>query len=132
MSGYSRLADDAWVRGWLTLWQRVNMFHAANDLAPDRILTVKEGRIIKADEELAVGRVRIIGPRHGAYAAHMRFSVEFLRQIWLGRTAHARAVRATALRHESRNHAVELHTVIKAFASQFCDTGDMVYLPSCN
>lgn len=102
------------------------MLHAADDLAPNRVLAVEEGRIVEADEELAVRRVRIIGTRHRAYAAHMRFSIEFLRQIWLGRTAHAGAVRATALRHKAGNHAMELHTVVKAFTGEFLNARYMV------
>ena len=35
------------------------MFHARGDFAPNGVLAVKEARIIKADEKLAVGAVRI-------------------------------------------------------------------------
>ncbi len=39
--------------------QRVDIFHAALDLAPDGILIVEEAGVVEADEELAVGAVRI-------------------------------------------------------------------------
>ena len=60
------------------------MLHAADHLAPYCVLAVQKACIVKADEKLAVGGVRIIRPRHRAYAAHMWLSIEFLLQIWLG------------------------------------------------
>jgi len=40
------------------------MLHPALDLAPDGILTVQEAGIVEADEELAVGAVRVLRARH--------------------------------------------------------------------
>lgn len=57
----------------------------------------------------------------------MRLSVEFLRQIGLFRAAHARAGRATALRHEAWDHAMEGDAVVKSFARQFLDPRNMVW-----
>ena len=102
------------------------MLHTADHLAPDGVLTVQEAGIVKADEKLAVGGVRIIGPRHGANAAHMGLGIEFLLQIWLRRTAHAGAIGATALRHEAGDNAVKLHAVVKAFTNKFGDAGNVV------
>src|SRR5690606_30336356 len=34
----------------------VDVFHAFNDLAPNRVLTVQERSVLEADEELRVGR----------------------------------------------------------------------------
>jgi hypothetical protein len=56
----------------------------------------------------------------------MWFRVKFLLQIWLGRTAHAGAIGATALRHEAGDDAVELHAVVKAFTDKFSDAGYVV------
>jgi hypothetical protein len=37
----------------------VDILHALGDLAPDGVLAVEEGGVAEADEELAVGRIRI-------------------------------------------------------------------------
>src|SRR3546814_4531255 len=68
---------------------------------PDRVLSIKEGRIVKADEELAVRRIRIGAARHRADAADMRFGGKFRLQIRLLRSAHSGAGRIAALGHES-------------------------------
>ena len=122
-----RLADDAGICGWLAFWQRIDMLHAADNLAPDGILPVKECGVVETDEKLAVGGVRIIGPRHRANATHMRFGIEFLREIRLGRSAHAGAVGTAALRHEAGYDAVEFDAVVKAFTGQFLDPRDMIW-----
>ena len=62
--GHGCFADNAWVRRRLTLWQSINMLHAADHLAPYCVLAVQKACIVKADEKLAVGGVRIIRPRH--------------------------------------------------------------------
>ena len=102
------------------------MLHTADHLTPDGVLTVQKAGIVKADEKLAIGGVRIIGPRHGANAAHMRFCVKFLLQIWLRRSAHAGAIGATALRHEAGDDAVKLHAIVKAFTGKFRDAGYVI------
>src|SRR3546814_4707548 len=48
----------------LAFGQRVDMVHAVDHFAPDGILIVEEARIFEADEELAVGAVRILRARH--------------------------------------------------------------------
>src|SRR3546814_8625162 len=103
----------------------IDVFHAFGDRAPDGILAVEEAGIVEADEELAVGAVRILGARHRAGAAHMRLVVELGIQL-LARTAGAIAARIAGLGHEALDHPVELHAVIKTFAHQFLDAGDMV------
>src|ERR671913_910734 len=57
--------------------QRVDMLHAALDLAPDGILIVEEAGVVEADEELAVGAVRVLRPRHRAGAADVGRFAEF-------------------------------------------------------
>ena len=52
------------VRGRLTLGGRVGMLHPGNPPAIDRVLPVQELIVLEVDEELAVGRVRILRPRH--------------------------------------------------------------------
>ena len=54
----------------------------------------------------------------------MRFLVELGLQLLAG-TAGAGALRAAGLRHEAVDHAVEHDAVVKAFAHQFLDPGDM-------
>ena len=56
-SAYSRCFDLARVRWRFTLGQRINMFHATNHVAPCGVLVVEKRRVIKADEELAIGTV---------------------------------------------------------------------------
>jgi hypothetical protein len=97
------------------------MFHAALDLAPNRILPVEEGRVVEADEELAVGAVGVLGARHGADAADMRLAVELRLEVGKVASAHAGAGRVAALGHEARDHPMEHHAVIESVA---CQTGD--------
>ncbi|MCY1548454.1 hypothetical protein D9M68_845680 [compost metagenome] len=56
----------------------------------------------------------------------MRLSVEFRLQVRILRTAGATTLRAAGLGHEAFDHAVEHDAVIKAFARQLLDMGDMV------
>src|SRR3546814_10491764 len=65
----------------LAFGQRVDMVHAVDHFAPDGILIVEEARIFEADEELAVGAVRILRARHRTDAADMRFGAEFGGQV---------------------------------------------------
>ena len=71
----------------------VDDVHAVRHLAPHRVLAVEEGGVAEADEELAVGRVRVLRAGHGADAAHMRLPREFLLQVRLLGAAHAGAGR---------------------------------------
>ena len=88
------------------------------DFAPDRVLAVEEAAIVEADEELAVGAVRIVRARHRGDAADVRLAAELGRQIGLVGAAHAGAGRVAALRHEAVDHAVEDDAVVKAFLGQ--------------
>src|SRR3546814_17431094 len=81
----SRLHDLAGGLGRLALGQGVDMFHAGGDFAPDSILAIQEGGVVEADEELAVGAVRIHGAGHGTDAPDMRFAAEFGLQVEIGR-----------------------------------------------
>ncbi len=130
-SGFKALSqrhrlDHAGFARRLALGQRVDIFHAFDDIAPDGVLAIEESRVVKDNEELAVRAVRIHRARHRAGAADMRFVVELLRQVRLGRTAGAGAIGAAALRHEAVDYAVEFDPVIKAFARQLSDAFDML------
>src|SRR3546814_17318970 len=81
------------------------------------ILIVEEARIFEADEELAVGAVRILRARHRPDAADMRFGAEFGGQVGKLAAPHAGAGRIAALRHEAVDHALQNHTVVKHFRS---------------
>src|SRR3546814_15240165 len=54
-----RLLNLAGLCRRLALGKRIDMFHAVGHFTPDGILPVQESRVTKADEELAVGRVRV-------------------------------------------------------------------------
>src|SRR5690606_20180593 len=101
--------------------QGVDVLHAPGHLAPDGVLAVEIAGVVEADEELAVGRVRIVRPGHRADAAHMRLAAELGLQVGLVRTAAAGAGRIAALGHEAGDDAVEDDAVIKALARQFLD-----------
>jgi len=121
----SRLDDLARVRGRFALGQRVDVFHAALDLAPDGVLAVEEFGVVEADEELRVGAVGDLRAGHRAGAAGVRFAVEFGLEVGLVAAAHAGAGRIAALRHEAGDHAVEDHPVVEAFARERGDAFDM-------
>ena len=55
---HSRFVDLARIRRRFALGQRVDMFHAADYIAPCGILIVEKSRIVETDEKLAVGAVR--------------------------------------------------------------------------
>src|SRR5882672_6993468 len=121
--GMTALASGR-VDGHMRLDDLVEVLHAGRDLAPDRVLTVEERSIVEADEELAVAGIRARGAGHRGGAAHMRFLVEFGLQLLAG-TAGAGAVRAAGLRHKTFDHAMEHDAVVKSFAHQFLDPGDV-------
>src|SRR4030095_16660586 len=124
-SGNRRLEDLARLARWLADRQRVDIFHAALDLAPHRILIVEEARVVETDEELAVGAVRIAGARHGAGAADMRLARKLRVEIGEVASAAAGSGRVAALRHEARDDAVEQDAVIEAVLRQAGDPLDM-------
>src|SRR5438552_1680655 len=85
----------------------VDVLHAFDDLAPHGVLLVEETGVVEADEELAVGAVRVLRARHRGGAAHMRLGIELGRQVRIARPAGAGAVRASGLRHEAVDDAME-------------------------
>src|SRR3954468_22453100 len=103
---HPRLDDLVRILHRLAALDLVDVLHARRHLAPDRVLVVEEGRIVEADEELAVAGVRARGARHRGGAADMRFLVELGLQL-LARSAGAGALRAAGLRHEAIDHAME-------------------------
>src|SRR5688500_476336 len=101
------------------------MLHAFDHLAPHRILAVEEAAVVEADEELAVGAVRIACAGHRGDTADVRLAAELGPEVRLGRAAAAGAGRIAALRHEAVDHPVERNAVVKAFPGQLADPGDM-------
>src|SRR6185503_7144046 len=79
-----RLHDAPGLARRLADRKSVDIIHPALDLAPDSILAVEEAGVVEADEELAVGAVRIGLARHRRRAADMRFASSVIRWTWLG------------------------------------------------
>ena len=106
-------------RGGLAALELVDDIHAAHDFADHRVLAVEERALIEHDEELAVGRMRIAGPRHADGAADIGHVGELGLQVGMVRAAGAVAVFAVAgLRHEAFDDAVKRHVVVKLLARQ--------------
>src|SRR5215831_16045126 len=84
--------DPVGILHGLTALDLVHVLHALDHLAPDGVLPVQERCIVEADEELAVGAVRVLCTRHGAHAAHVRFGVELRGKVWVTRSAGAGAL----------------------------------------
>jgi hypothetical protein len=101
------------------------MLHAFDDLAPDGILAVEEAAIVEADEELAVGAVRVLRAGHGGDAALVRLAAEFGRKVGLVGSPHAASRRIAALGHEAVDDAVEDDAVVETLLGQLLDAGDM-------
>src|SRR3954453_13525279 len=96
---------------------RVDHVHAARYLPERRVLAVQpRRRRCRHDEELAAVRVRpCVG--HGQCAPHDRVVVDLVVELVAG-AAGADALRATALNHEIRDHAVEDQPVVEALSGQ--------------
>src|SRR5690606_7366058 len=62
---------------------RVDVLHALDHLAPDRVLAVQVWRLDVVDEELAVGAVRVRGAGHAHGAAYERLVRELGGQVGL-------------------------------------------------
>src|SRR5580658_4398481 len=75
-SAQRRLHDPVGIADGFAALDLVDVLHARNDLAPDRVLPVEKAGVAKADEELRIGRIRARGARHRHRAAHMRLGVE--------------------------------------------------------
>src|SRR5689334_2939185 len=86
----------------------VDVLHPLRNLAPKRVLARKLAAArTKADKELAVGAVGVVGAR-GADAAALELLLRELgRDIGKLGTARALARRITRLRHEAGDHAME-------------------------
>src|SRR3984893_10096941 len=119
-----RLDDLVRILHRLTELDLIDVLHARRHLAPNRVLLVEEGRIVKADEELAISGIRACRARHGRRAPHMRLVVEFGLELFAG-PAGSGAVRTAGLRHEAFDHAVEHDAVVKSLAHQFLDPRDV-------
>src|SRR3954468_23446557 len=100
-----RLDDLVGILDRLAALDLVDVLHAFDHFAPDRVLLVEEPGVVEADEELAVGAVRALRARHRGRAAHVRLGIELGRQVRIIRAAGAGAVRASGLRHEAIDDA---------------------------
>src|SRR5690606_18725574 len=94
----------------------VDIVHSFDDLAPGRVLLVEPGRLVEADEELRIGRVRVHRTSHRARATNMARRGKLCLEVRQLRAAGAGAGWVTRLRHEAIDHAVEDDAVIKAVA----------------
>jgi hypothetical protein len=103
----------------------VDMLHAGHDAAEHRIFAVHRHARHEHDVELAVGAVRLLGPRHRDGAAQVRQIVELGGQVRQVGRAVAGAQRIAALGHEAFDDAVEGEAVVEAAAGQRLDPLDM-------
>src|SRR3954454_25191025 len=124
VGGHMRLHDLVGILHRLAALDLVAILHAGRDLAPDGVLAVEEGRVIKADEELAVAGIRTGGTCHRRRATDMRLLVELGLEL-LARTPGAGALRTTGLRHEALDHAMEDDAILKTFTHQLLDARDV-------
>src|SRR6185437_9361223 len=124
-SAQARLDDPVGIADRLAALDLVDILHAREDLAPDRVFPVEEGRVGEADEELRIGRVRARRPRHRHRPALVRLGVELGLEVGIFRPAGSGSVRAAGLGHEPVDHPVKDDPVIKALGNQPLDVGDM-------
>ena len=103
---------------------------AGDDLAEGGVLAVEELGVAVADEELAAGRIRMLGTGHGDHAAGVRAVVELGLHL-VARVAGAGdalgagfGVRATALDHEALDHAVERGAVVETVGGELLEILD--------
>ena len=101
----------------------VNDLHAFDNVTECCILTVKEGRIRMADEELGGCGVVTLGASHGDDAALVGEGIldtvdgKLALDGFIG-AAHTGTGRVAALDHEAGNDAVEDQTVIEALGNE--------------
>src|SRR5208282_3333096 len=81
--------------------------------------------VVEADEELRIGRIRILGAGHRYRAAHVRLSVEFRLEVRIFRSARPGPVWAARLGHEAVDHPVKDDAVVEALGDQLLDVVDM-------
>src|SRR5438067_1320062 len=101
------------------------MLHAALDLAPYRVLAIEERRVGGHDEELAVGAVGALRPRHRRDSALVGGTGEFRLEVGQVGTVIAGAGRVAALRHEARDDAMEYDIVVEAAVREVGDALDV-------
>src|SRR5262249_7355424 len=117
---HCRLDDLVGVLNWFAALDLVDVLHAFDHLAPDRVPVVKEARIVEANEELAVAGIGAAGACHRYSTAHVGLVVEFGLEL-LPRSTGASALRAPGLRHEAIDHAVKYNAVVKSVLHQLLD-----------
>src|SRR5262249_22788073 len=103
------------LRGWIPFCNFIYVFHAFYDLAPQGILSreLAAGRA-EANEELAVGAVRIARARHSNTAALVLLLRELRLQIGERGATGAGAGRIARLGQQAGNHTVKDNTVVEA------------------
>src|SRR5215469_2573144 len=102
------------------------MIHAFDDLAPDRVLAIKPGRIIEANEELAVGAVGISGAGGRHCAALMAARGKLRLDVGQVRATRSGARGVAGLRHEAGDHPMERHAVVKTSAGKLLDARHVI------
>src|SRR5690606_12645281 len=80
------------------LFQRIDRFHAGNDLAEDGVLTIEEGSVGIGDEELRVERVRVAGACGADHATLEALGIELRFDIRKIRTTRAGAAEVVVRR----------------------------------
>ena len=78
------------------------------------------------DEDLTVGRVRLVGPSRADRSAHERHRGELRLEVGEVGPALTRALGIAALGHEVGDHAVEVEAVVEPTPDQGLDAFDMV------
>ena len=87
---------------------------------------LRNWRVGEADEELAVGAVRVLRAGGTHRAAHERLLVELGHDVALARAAGAGAGGIAGLGHEARDDAVEDDAVVEPSLGQLLDPGDVL------
>jgi hypothetical protein len=119
VGGHLHLDDAVRSRRRLTTLELVDNIHAGDDFAHYGVLAVEERALVKHDEKLAVGGIRIAGSRHADRSALERDFGKLRRQVRMVRTTGPIPILAVAsLRHKAVDDPVERHVIIKAFARQ--------------
>src|SRR4029079_8644255 len=115
-------------RSWLAALDLVDVLHARDDLAPDRVLPGQAlaSGIVEADKELAVRRVGVGCACRADGAALEGLIRQLGRKIGQFRAACARACRIAGLRHEAVDHAVPFNAVVETLARKRLDARDVL------
>jgi hypothetical protein len=111
----------------LALGDLVDVLHALDHLAPQRVLAGQAAAAVaEADEELAVGAVGIGRARGADAAALVDLFRELGREVGIARAADADALGVAGLGHEALDDAVELDVVVEALLGQQLDALDVL------